>query len=378
MNGRDNTNEFNLDGLIEVQNELKKTNGYKNICDLIEDVLIFGVGEGYYYLTAFGEYVVKGPNFLNSWEEYYEKLYGSSIGLSEKQKKEAIKEFDECFQDNKEAWKIYWRATDSHLEELDLLHEQYLAVKEWLENPRDTEKIKNVANTYQKTNINVLEYLGRLKNERDWMRLGDTKGSYLAYVFTGKDSNISLNDLYLTDRGTFLEKIRTMYLRSVELIDQISQKSNEQSSASITAIKPIDEAIDSASRTDNGVDKMRKYMNLLYPEFYSIGYSNLEESAKKDYDLVYNNIVTIDRLYYEEYMKGKNETQHDGRTEQEIMQEIIATIRKSEDTIIITPQDIRLATAEVSIQGKQSVNQAEKAQDTENEKKEGEALGDGN
>ncbi len=376
MNGRDNTNEFNLDELIEIQNELKKTYGYnKNICDLIEDVLIDGSLDGYRYSTAFGEYVVRGPNFLNSWEEYYEKLHGSSIGLSEEQKKEAIKEFDECFQNNKEAWKIYWRATDSHLEELDLLHEQYLAVKEWLENPRDTEKIKNVANTYQKTNINVLEYLGRLKNERDWMRLVDTKGSYLAYVFTGKDSNISLNDLYLIDRGTFLEKIRTMYLRSVELIDQISQKSNEQSSASITAIKPIDEAIDSASRTDNGVDKIHKYMNLLYPGFYSIGYSNLEESAKKDYELVYNNIVTIDRLYYEEYMKGKNETQHDGRTEQEIMQGIIATMRESKGITIITPQNIMEVTGNVSVEEKQRVGQAEKVQ---GEKVEGEKLKDDN
>ena len=116
-------------------------------------------------------------------------------------------------------------------------------------------------------------------------------------------------------------------------------------------------------------------MNLLYPGFYSIGYSNLEESAKKDYELVYNNIVTIDRLYYEEYMKGKNETQHDGRTEQEIMQGIIATMRESKGITIITPQNIMEVTGNVSVEEKQRVGQAEKVQ---GEKVEGEKLKDDN
>ena len=227
--------QYKPQDLFFIQNELKKDNSIKSICHLIDDVCTYGVGDSIHYLTLVGHYIVRGTKFMNSWEEYCEEFYWPVDNLDEEDKAKIEEEWKKSVECNREAFLNYTGATLSDLQLFDWLREQYLAIEQWTEDLENEEKERKVNEAYRKTGINVLEYLKQLKDDDEWMKITDYKGTYIAYAFTGKDPNRSLGYSYTCGcegRNAFLQKVRHMYILTTRLVDQIGKKQYSQSTPS--------------------------------------------------------------------------------------------------------------------------------------------------
>ena len=112
-------------------------------------------------------------------------------------------------------------------------------------------------------------------------------------------------------------------------------------------------------------------------KYYELAYGNLtpEEKFKNGYTRIFI-IEHLDEIeaYYDEYMKEGSGAQHDKKTEQQIVQQIIDELRTKQ----ITPQQIGQSTISASTIAKKNAEKVETGEKTLDKDKEGEEVGDGN
>ncbi len=197
----------------------------QNVFKFIELKLTFGVGEQHYYLTRKGEYIVDGSPFGNNWIEWA-KDYGidEEYGIEnlEKCSKEITEELIDSYEDFKLEWCMEAGIKDiEELEQLELLHKQYLAISQYSENPNDENAIQTIVDTYSATGINVLKYLLSLKTTEEWHSMGDLQGSQLCAVLTGFDPR---KDLYSEKRAAVLSKMHESFNQYIDQLDNIISK----------------------------------------------------------------------------------------------------------------------------------------------------------
>ena len=163
-----------------------------NVFDYIETKAIHGVRGSDEYLTPIGNYIVFGSPFYSGWEEYAKEYYHKLEECSEQEKATIKDEYDNY----KETWLKNCNLQEDDLSTLDLLHEQYLAIKQLSHDPNNEDAKTTIIDTYEKTGENVLSFLVRLKTQKQWCELTDQQGRLLCFVLTGKDPFFSVSNLY--------------------------------------------------------------------------------------------------------------------------------------------------------------------------------------
>ena len=192
----------------------------KNIFDFIDEKLAFGVGECSYYFTDIGAYVVDGPWYCYTFEEYVDSFDTSS--------EYGYYGFDDCPDDIKEAIKYQWgtlkyqfmdqfNLTDEDIERLDELHKQYLAIVGYSKAKTDEEKSvfeKIIRETYASTGINCLELL---QQKQDWTKIIDLQGLQLAVAVGGCVNEPIKDKAY----AKYLEEMHEIYNSYIDKIYEI-------------------------------------------------------------------------------------------------------------------------------------------------------------
>ena len=167
----------------------------ESVFEFIREVLRHGVKDEWVYLTHTGDYIVNGspyPDWI-TWEKENEiAKYDYNMDNLESCREEIKKEIQERFINEKLEWMKDCNFTNEMLEFLDLLHQQFLAIERYTNNPDDKEAVEIIRDTYSKTNKNALEYLRQVKTPKEWMDLGDFKGKQLCTVMTGYDYNTKI------------------------------------------------------------------------------------------------------------------------------------------------------------------------------------------
>lgn len=230
--------------IVFVSDELNYFND-DNVFDFIDSSITVGPADTYTYLTPIGEYVYDGSPFYSGWEEYATKNesaydYGHKTleECSEKEKKEIKKEYD----DYKKAWLEDCKLKEEDLEELDLLHEQFEAIKTLSKNPKNEEAKKIIVDTYEKTGKNVLSFLVGLKTTKEWAKMTNLSANKLCAVFTGydpafdsrslKEDSFERREFYnrlkeMSERNRLLSKMHHSFVYYRYLIDELVNEKKE-------------------------------------------------------------------------------------------------------------------------------------------------------
>jgi len=183
----------------------------KNIFEFIDYKLILGEGEPCYYLTGKGAFVVEGAPYGNNWSEWSDKY------LEDDNKNELDNYLEELLEDDKKSWLSYYGIEDEELDTLELLRKQYLAIRDYSNNPSDELAIETIKETYSLTGINCLDYIKNLKTEEEWKELTDTQGMQICAIMTG----------YNPEENDKLEEMHNVYCDYINKINNlVYDKSN--------------------------------------------------------------------------------------------------------------------------------------------------------
>lgn len=188
-----------------------KCNG---VCDFIEKIYRFSpYGELWSFIGEDGFYIIKQDTPLFSGAKEYYEYYKSDYHI------------------NRQAWIDMNHYDETKMKELDALREQYQAIRDWEQDPNDSGKIQKVRTTYQKTGINVLQYIKDSQQEDFWKNIRGMSGYWLWYMFyEEKPPKGSLQEKYPgmeNDRLELIELIQKMYKVSCQLVDQIGMDKDE-------------------------------------------------------------------------------------------------------------------------------------------------------
>ena len=129
---------------------------------------------------------------------------------------------------------MVWEVSDD--DTLELLHQQYLAIKEYSKDPFNEEARVIIKSTYEKTGINVLSYLRNLKTDDEWHKLRDFQGAQLCAVITGYDP------LYVKEaklRNEILFKQHCAFCHYIRKIDSIVSEKEKDINNGISKVKSI-------------------------------------------------------------------------------------------------------------------------------------------
>lgn len=212
-----------------------KCNG---VCDFIESIYHSSpYGELWSFIGEDGFYIIKQdtPWFsgVNEYYEYYKSKDEPNQfeDLSEDNKMILTNEYNSDYHIDRQAWMDMNHYDEAKMKELDALREQYQAIKDWEQNPNDSEKIQKVRTAYQKTGINVLQYIKDSQQEDFWRKKEGMSGPWLWYMFyEEKPPKGSLQEKYPgmeNDRLELIDLIQKMYKVSCQLVDQIGMDKDE-------------------------------------------------------------------------------------------------------------------------------------------------------
>lgn len=158
----------------------------ENIFDFIKWKLNCSTCDTTHYFTDIGDCVIWGFPYKDSWEEYTIYYYGSDYldKCSPELKKQEAAEWEK----DKRNYMKGNNLTEEGISFLNMLHQQYLAISAISHGENIEENERIIADTYEKTGINCLEFLCSLFQEKKIFS-EDYHGNQLAAVLTGHTAN---------------------------------------------------------------------------------------------------------------------------------------------------------------------------------------------